>query len=136
MGLSIKYREGFKYQLDEPVRVRVPEFAGYSFEHDYFSLRDDGTLNIYRGYAWDGLTGALDDNKSLPAALVHDVACQAVQEGLVEFKFRHPLGDAVFRRLMVENGVWKWVAWYRWRAVCRYAKITGGDEAKKVLTAP
>ena len=131
----IRYRAGYKYQLVEGFEEAVPELAGHVLEHPYFELRD-GVLRIREGYAWDGLTGAFDDRKSLGASLIHDVACQAVQEGLAPFELRTPLGDAAFHRRMVEKGAPRLVAGWRWAAVSLYAHARGGGRTKPILEAP
>lgn len=133
----IRYREGYHYQMAAPYEDEFPELAGLAeIEHPYFRLSRSGRLYVHEGYAWDGLTGAIDDLRSLRPSLVHDITCQAVGEGLAPFELRTPHGDAVFRRLMLENGVPSIVAWWRWRAVTRYAQITGGGGPKPILEAP
>lgn len=136
MSAPIFYREGYQYQLvEQSVWVRVPELAGHEFQHPYFNLRDDGMLYIGIGYAWDGLTGAIDDRRSLSASLVHDVVCQAVNEGLAPVELR-ARADRAFRRIMLANGVWSLVAWWRYRAVRRYRLIAGRKRPRPILEAP
>ena len=71
------YTKGIKYQLfeDEPVRT---EILGCAIDTDYYSLTPDGVLTAFRGYAWDGSSGAIDTANSMLASLFHDALCQCI----------------------------------------------------------
>ena len=47
----------------------------------YARLLPNGKLHIFRGYAWDGCTGAPDREWNMLAGLVHDVLYQMIQLG-------------------------------------------------------
>ena len=121
----IYYRDGYKYQLARDYTERFEALAGIldtPVVHAFFQIDPDGTVTIRASYAWDGLTGAIDDVRSLRASLVHDVCCQAVAEGLAPIELR-AAGDIVFREIMRENGVPWPVVWWRFRAVTRYRQL-------------
>lgn len=78
----IKYKEGYKYQLYETYAVKTG-IEGFSCKTDFLHLFSDGTLVIYKGYAWDGATGVPDFKFMLRASLVHDALYQLIRLGLL-----------------------------------------------------
>ena len=49
---------------------------GERIEDDFFTLQEDGTLIVNKGFAWDGASGpTFDSRSSMRPSLVHDVFC-------------------------------------------------------------
>ena len=97
--------------------------------NDYLYLQQlDATLDINKGYAWDGPRGPTIDTKTnMRASLVHDALYQLMREGLLPQHYRKA-ADKELYRIMIEDGACKWRAWYyymgvRWRGA-KYAKVT------------
>ena len=110
------YHRGTKYLyvLDSPVVVSVDidvvaEIAGYI-------TLSNRQLTIHPGYAWDGASGAIDTQTIMRAALVHDALYQLMREDRLGSEYFH-WANRVFRRLMLEDGVCKFRAWYVYMAV-------------------
>ena len=83
----IKYKEGYKYQLYETYAIKTG-IEGFSCKTDFLHLFSDGTLVIYKGYAWDGATGFPDIPKLMPTFAVHDALYRMIREGLLPKKFK------------------------------------------------
>ncbi len=102
--MKLKYSDGYKYQLKSDVIVQTnirPKqpciVQGYVF------LGTDGELFVYRGYAWNGCTLAVDTKHNMRASLVHDALYQLIQEGLLERGWKGT-ADRALHDLMVEDG--------------------------------
>lgn len=104
---EFKYSSGYKYQLKSNVVIQTslrPETP--RFIQGYVFLDADGTLIIYRGYAWDGCTNAPDTESNMLAGLVHDALYQLMQEDILEKSFK-PLADNMLRDIMISQGAFK-----------------------------
>lgn len=114
----IRYRAGYKYQLAETFRIRTPIRPAAAIKHDYFSLGRSGLLTIRRGYAWDGMTDpGIDTRETMAPSLVHDVFCQAMRAGLLDFGRWQDEVNLFFRDHLKACGVTALRAWWCWRAV-------------------
>lgn len=74
----IKYSEGYKYQLEQ-IKTIQTDIKGYNVKFDWYELKESGLLTIYKGYAWDGMTGFIDTKNNRVYSLVHDVFCQMMR---------------------------------------------------------
>lgn len=73
MSESIKYRDGYKYQLSEDYQTVIEIKPVEFILTEYIRLDIDGTLSIKEGYAWDGPSGPTVDTKNfMRGSLVHD----------------------------------------------------------------
>ena len=74
------YKDGYKYQLTEPLRLQIPIYPTRSFSTSFVSLSKTGELVLFRGYACDGGSGPAIDNKSaMRAFFVHDALYQLIR---------------------------------------------------------
>ena len=113
---TLKYRKlhGYKYLLEalKSVDLNTPVVA----QHKYFTIAMNFVV-IHKGYAWDGLSGpTFDTDNSMLASLVHDIFYQAMREGLLPPSFRKT-ADQEFHRILIEQGMSKFRAWYMYSAV-------------------
>ena len=82
----MKYWKGLKYQLAETYICQTP-IIGERIEDDFFTLQEDGTLIVNKGFAWDGASGpTFDSRSSMRPSLVHDVFCQAMRDGRLSYE--------------------------------------------------
>ncbi len=131
----MSYSSGFKYQLTEDFCIITDIKPGETVEWLFVTLFDDGLLKIKRGWAWDGPSGlTLDTKNSMIAALVHDALYALMQRKLISWDCRKE-ADALFYRLLKEDGMWQWRAGY-WYAAVRKLGYAFAHKAKKVKTAP
>lgn len=110
----IAYIRGIKYQLAQTYTVQTP-IVGVTIIHDYFVLREDGLLTVFKGYAWNGADfPAMDSKSAMRGSLVHDVFCQAMRLGLLDVSYQRAVHD-LLREHCIEDGMWKWRAnlWHR-----------------------
>lgn len=133
----IKYREGYKYQLAEDYPVLTPIFPVSLIEHEFFTLKLDGTLIVKRGYAWDGASGPTFDTKSsMRPSLVHDCFCQMMRDSSLDYSW-HERVNLLFKEMCIEDGMWSWRAAI-WHRAVEFANA--GDPAQgpdgEILTAP
>lgn len=107
---EFKYSSGYKYQLKSNVVIQTSlRPATPRFIQGYVFLDTDGTLIIYRGYAWDGCTNAPDTASNMLAGLVHDALYQLMQEDILDKSFK-PLADEMLRDIMISQGSFKTTA--------------------------
>lgn len=131
----IRYKRGYKYQLFEEYRIQTPFRPLTTLSIDYVTLEPDGTLTIYKGYAWDGPSGPTFDTKSfMRGSLVHDVLYQLMYHELLPYSCKDEVDDFLVM-ICDEDGMWKWrQSWVR-----KGVEI-GGDprpsRIKPILTAP
>jgi len=82
------------------------------------SLYPDGVLMIQRGYAWDGASGpAVDTMDFTRGSLVHDVLLQLIAHGKLPEKPWKRFADAELYRIIREDGMSWYRAWWVWAAV-------------------
>lgn len=127
---QLKYSSGYKYQLKSDVVIQTslrPETA--RFIQGYVFLDTDGTLIIYRSYAWDGCTNAPDTDSNMLAGLVHDALYQLMQEGVLDWSFK-PDADDMLRDIMISQGSFKATANLFHLAVQEFGRLH--MKAKKV----
>ncbi len=114
--------KGYKYATKKVMSctvVGLPEF-----EHEFFHCRS-GILSAMLHYAWDGPSGPTWDRKTnMEPSLFHDIICQAVDEGLLDKKWRK-YGDGLFHRHLLKKGMKPWIAWCYYQAVRRYSRFKG-----------
>ncbi len=131
----ILFRRGYKYQLAQAYRVATPIFPHADIVHPLFELTTKGQLTVHYAYAWDGPSGPTRDSKSsMRASLIHDVLYQCIQMGLLGIVWRSAIDD-LFRRVLREDGMWRWRAWLWWRMVRRLGAGAVTSE-REVETAP
>lgn len=134
--MSIKYREGYKYQLAVPyievVNIKPPTHIG----HDFIVLSPAGNLIIKDGYAWDGPSGPTIDTKNfMRGSLVHDALYQLMREGLLDENWREQ-ADCELRRICQEDNM-SWVrAWWVFKGVRIGGASSAAKQEEKILIAP
>lgn len=133
----IKYKKGFKYQLDQNYYDFVAIKPPHAIETHFISLHTNGGLYIRKGYAWDGPSGwTIDTPSSMRASLVHDAMYQLIRMGRLKQSDRI-LADMDFHERCIEDKMFKIRArlWYR---ALRLGAGPAADPAnrKKVRIAP
>jgi hypothetical protein len=111
--MSIKYREGYKYQLADDCSV-MSGITGYDIKTEYIELRPSGIMILKKGYACDGPSGpTIDTPSSMRGAFFHDGGYQLIREKLLPPECREAL-DYLLYRLCVEDGMYELRAraWY------------------------
>jgi len=102
---EIKYTKGWKYQLAETISVKTP-VLWHHIVNDYFELFPDGTLTIFKGYAWDGASGPTWDTKSsIAPSAVHDVFCQCMRSGEIEYNLWQDIINKFFKDHCIACGM-------------------------------
>lgn len=59
----IKYRSGYKYQLDEDYKIQINIKPQKGVDEKFIKLDQVGNLIVVAGYAWDGPSGPVIDTK-------------------------------------------------------------------------
>jgi hypothetical protein len=135
--MKIRYIDGFKYQLAEAYTVQTP-IIGVSIRDDYFELDETGLLTILKGYAWDGASGpAFDSKSSMRSSMIHDVFCQAMRDGRLDYSQWQNTVNDIFRQHCIEDGMWPWRA-ALWHAAVEFADAGNPDQGpdRIVIEAP
>jgi hypothetical protein len=123
MSECIRYGRGYKYQLRDTYSVKVGIYPKQALSTHWLALDCDGNLTIAEGYAWDGASGPTWDSKcSMRASLVHDALYQLMRLELLSAEKYRPVADALFKRMCVQDKMWRIraAAWH-W-AVRNFAK--------------
>lgn len=136
----MKYKSGYKYQLVEPYRHRLPATFEVTRHYDdglYLSLDLAGVLSIRAGYAWDGPSGpTIDTRNFMRPSLVHDALYQLMREGHLPQSARAAADDLLYD-LCVADGMSRLRAWVVYRAVRLFAgPAARGDHRRPILEAP
>jgi hypothetical protein len=133
--MSIKYREGYKYQLAENYEIQTGIFPATEVRTDFIDMDRNGRLLIRKGYAWDGASSiAIDTPAFMRGSLVHDALYQLIAEGLLT-KGQRKAADELLAHVCYEDGMGNIRSWYVLKAV----RAFGGDHVKAdkpVIEAP
>ncbi len=137
MKAQIKYRSGYKYQLEKELELLINVRQKDNIITRFICLSPRGFIQINRGYCWDGPSGPLPDRKRLMrAALVHDALYQLHRSGLLPQEQREA-SDAAFRDICIEDGIPAWRARIYYWGLRRFgARFASTENRKPVLTAP
>ena len=131
--MRIEYTAGLKYQLHKTVTIQTCCCPDDPILLPFISLATDGVLTIRTGFAWDGLSGPTYDTKnSQPGSLVHDALYKCLRSGKLDQALRADVDDEM-RRILLEDGVWKFRVWYLWRAVRRMAAFAAAPENRRKI---
>lgn len=134
---SIRYREGYKYQLAEDYQVIISIKPEKFILTEYIRLDIDGMLSICEGYAWDGPSGpAIDTKNFMRGSLVHDALYQLMRERHLDPETLRDDADRILRKICLEDGMTSLRAWWVYQGV----RFGGGPSAtepdKEPVTAP
>lgn len=133
----IKYRAGYKYQLDQPYQVIVNINPVRNIDTEFIKLSKSGVLSIKAGYAWDGASSIAIDTKSfMRGSLVHDALYQLIRQEHLKMSHREQ-ADKELYRICLEDGMNRVRAWGAWKAVSLFGKPSAHpDDKRKIYTAP
>jgi hypothetical protein len=137
MAKTIKYRDGYRYQLAVDYSVQLDFAPAKDIKTQFIHFNVLGVLTAKAGYAWDGPSGlTIDTKSSMRASLIHDALYQLLREKKLPQKRRKD-ADEVLHKTGLEDGMFRWRigAWYR------AVRVGAGPAAdpvnrKKVITAP
>lgn len=117
---KIKYRDGYKYQLDEDFEIQTDMRPSCDIETDFATLNKAGLLKVFRGYAWDGPSGPTYDRATnMRGSLPHDVLYQLIREGHLPLEARE-IADELLKKCWIEDGMYEWLATIEVAAVRRW----------------
>jgi len=113
----------YKYQLVADCVTPIG-IAGVEAVHpDYIELASDGKLTVKNEYAWDGPSGpTIDTLTFMRGSLVHDALYQLMRLGLLDRDEHRKAADMELRRICIEDGMWRFRAWYVYWAVRMFGK--------------
>ena len=102
----IKYRSGYKYQLASDYSIKTKIKPKKEVDEKFLKLDKKGNLTIIEGYAWDGPSGPVIDNKeNMRASLVHDAFYQLIRHRHLTIKEHKDKADRLFKKICIEDGV-------------------------------
>ena len=129
----MKYKEGYKYILVEDELFLTSIYPAENIIEPFYHIYTDGRVLAKLGFAWDGSTWAIDTDESQAPSALHDIICQAIQEGHLEKSWKDQ-GDMEYYELCKRNGMWQM------RAGVRFLGIQFHDwentKPKKVIEVP
>ncbi len=133
----IYYKSGYKYQLNQTHTEMTP-VIGVEIIDDYFRLHKDGLLIVRKGYAWDGASGpTIDTRNSMRPSLVHDVFCQVMRDGRLDYVKWQDTVNLYFRDQCIAAGMFQWRAnlWHFAVEIAGAGNPAQGPDLK-ILEAP
>ena len=102
----LAYKRGYKFQVHDTFNYDTG-IVGHAVALDgHISLDANGTLTIFKGYAWDGASGpAIDTQNFIRGSLVHDALYQLMAEDALPFSYRKR-ADELLVTICKEDGMW------------------------------
>jgi len=131
----ISYKRGFKYQLEEDYTASTGVLPANYIETKWIILKEDGTLILKKGYAWDGSSGVFDTKSSQQASAEHDAFYKLMRYGLLSHDVKKSV-DKRYRNKCVEDGMWRWRANMRYNALIKIEAYTKSSKKKKIYRLP
>lgn len=131
------YTGGYKYQLKEPLSVRIPALEKYGeIQYDFIKL-SAGILTMLKGFASDGPSGlTIDTPSSMRGAFVHDAIYRLIRQKLLPPEIKG-FADELLRDMCINDGMWKPRANYWYKAVDKFADAAADPRnAAKIKIAP
>lgn len=133
---TIRYRDGYKYQLEDDYSVATRVIPPAAIELGWCALSADGVLTIRRNYAWDGPSGpTFDTGNFMRGSLIHDALYQLMREGCLPFDFRRAADDELYFAC-IEDGMSKLRAWWVYQGVRRFGAEHAAIAEKLIKEAP
>ena len=122
----MKYKAGYKYQLVEDETFHTRFRPVNDIHTDYLHLREDGSLLIEKGYAWDGASGgAIDTQTFMKGSCLHDALYQMCRMNLLPWS-QWRIADRELATQCLRDGMWS----LRVKWVMLALKLAGGNAAK------
>jgi len=128
-----KKRRKYKYNLKSDLEYETGIQLGEPKSDKFLGISTTGTLQIKKGYSWDGPSGPTIDTKTfMQGALIHDALYQLMREGILPQEARKR-ADVILRDVCIEDDMFPFCAWVVYYAV----RIFGACYAKPdILEAP
>ena len=131
--MTIRYKEGYKYQLVEDYQVPSDIKPIAFIRTPYIRLDIDGMLTVCQGYAWDGPSGPTVDTKNfMRGSLVHDALYQLMRERHLDAQKHRDTADRILQRICIEDGMTTVRAWWVYQGV----RFGGGPAANPINDNP
>jgi hypothetical protein len=132
--MLIKYQNGYKYQLKEPCFVTIPIRPSKDIDTEYIKLSISGILKIKEGYAWDGPSGPVIDTLNvMRGSLIHDALYQLMRTKYLDHDTYREDADKILRKIILEDGTWKFRAWYIYQGVRLFGNPFADPKNKKPM---
>jgi hypothetical protein len=132
---TIYYKAGYDYVLSRDIWFETPILPDQDIVRDLFTLFKDGRLFVKKHFAWDGASGAPDFKETLPATIPHDIFCQLMNEGILDYEKYSPLVHEFFGTMCKEDGFWFSGLW-RAAVILGRGGHPSHDRSNPELTAP
>lgn len=135
--LYIKFKKGYKYQLEEDFSMRADFLPPRHIDTYFIQFRLNGDLLLAKGYAWDGPTGVPDLSSFMRASLVHDALYQLMRNDHLDLEnYRQP-ADRLMRKMCLQDGMnplWAGIAYCGVRLLGE--SHARGSSKKELICAP
>lgn len=118
---ELVFKAGYKYQLQQPYFIQTPFRPEKFISNGWVSLDIDGKMFFIPGYAWDGVTGALDTESGMAGSLMHDGGYQLIRLGLLPLSAKAIL-DEFMAEIYRRDGMWTTIAELFYWAVRKFGR--------------
>lgn len=131
----IAYEEGYKYQVTQDCLLMTP-IRGFHCKIDFAELHADGSLILYKGFAFDGSSGVFDTRTSQRAAGGHDALYRMLRANLIPHDPCFHLANIFYYNQCIADGMSKWRATMRYNGVEKFGNAHAAVQPDKILIAP
>jgi len=130
----MRYRKGFSYQLAEQYNFQTDFRPKADLITDFVILRTTGVLELLKGFAWDGVTGAVDRATNFKGGAKHDGLYRLMRKGLLDHNLWH-LADLEYAKQLATDGAWQITIWADMKGLAiMKGKYAHPDYKQKICT--
>lgn len=108
----LPWGHNYKFRVTEPFLVKTPVRPEKTIVTEYYVLTKTGWAILLPGYCWNGDDCAVDCKSSRAASAVHDMFCQLIKEGLLDWGWMY-LINSFYKHMCLKDGMWPWHADFR-----------------------
>lgn len=137
MTEKIKYKGGYKYQLQEDYEIQLDRYPNGSENCDeYLYFSGSGLLTMKKGYCWDGPSGpTIDTSDFMRGSLIHDALYQLIRRGHLFEGYWRKYADDILMKTCREDGMGRLRAYLVFVCVRVFGECSF-QKPRQVLTAP
>lgn len=129
----ISYKSGYKYQLKTDYFDVIRVIPSQPIRTEYITLSLDGTIKLFKGYAWDGPSGpSIDTLNSMRGSLVHDALYQLIRDGYLAKGQYRSIADKLLKKICRQDGMSALRAWLTYQG----ARLFGDPSADPASSRP
>lgn len=148
--MKSRYKIGYKYRsvgnesIQLPIQLGrgIPGRPNWSERREIWycgrviEITPQGKFTLLDSYSHDGCSGPVIDRKSNHrAGKFHDGIYECIRAGILDEPTWRPIADQIFKEMMIEDGVWEWLAEIEYKAVRKFGH-GAATKSRTIYEAP